>query len=478
MKRALLINLPKTDLMVPPAAFGVLAGVCADNNVDYDFHDFTVTLHNNMTEDQWLELDNWLTGVIDNCTPDVLEKIDLLWPKEIFSNYDFICISVFSYWSMRIAMHLLNTPVRKKSYQIIIGGSAMDNNIDGYLSGKVKLGDFLLNNDYVNHVVYGDGETSFAQILNEDNQIVSTHYVDLDSYPLPNYKGIKFDDYTANAIFITGSRGCVRKCTYCDIANTWPVFRYRNAQLIVDEMVKHYYDLGVERFEFTDSLINGSVSNFYEFNCLLAEAKAKNSDLKNIEYVGQAITRPRRQMLPHHYEAMHYAGCKQMTIGIESFSERVREEMLKKFNNADIDYHIKQCARWGINNIWLMIVGYPTETLEDHIDNLQGIVHYAPYARTGVLEMIRWGTTLHYIDGTPLTRQHMIDRYQIYEPGSDSNIRPGSSYTWKSANNPDLTLQERIKRRLELHKLTTKHRIPQARALEDLLILDRMAETK
>jgi hypothetical protein len=174
---------------------------------------------------------------------------------------------------------------------------------------------------------------------------------------------------------------------------------------------------------------------------------------------------------------MHYAGCKQITIGIESFSERVREEMLKKFSNADIDYHIKQCARWGINNIWLMIVGYPTETLEDHNDNIRGIAHYAPYARTGVLEMIRWGTTLHYIDGTPLTRQHMMDRYQIYEPGSDSNIRPGSSYTWKSANNPDLTLQERIRRRLELHKLTTKHRIPQARAREDLLILDRMAET-
>ena len=117
MKRALLINLPKTDLMVPPAAFGVLAGVCADNDVGYDFHDFTITLHNNMTQDQWLELDNWLTGVTDECAPDVLEKIDELWPNDVFSNYDFICISVFSYWSMRIAMHLLNMPVDENSYQ-------------------------------------------------------------------------------------------------------------------------------------------------------------------------------------------------------------------------------------------------------------------------------------------------------------------------------------------------------------------------
>lgn len=71
----------------------------------------------------------------------------------------------------------------------------------------------------------------------------------------------------------------------------------------------------------------------------------------------------------------------------------------------------------------------------------------------------------------------MLDRYQIYEPGNDSEIKPGSSYTWKAGINPDLTLQERIRRRLDLHKHTTKHRIPQARALEDLMILNRMADS-
>lgn len=486
MKRALLINLPKTDLMVPPAALGVLAGVCAENNVDYDFLDFNVVLNKKFNDTQWLTMDNWLTGVTDSCDSSVLSVISKSWKAHVVDcahKYDFICISVLSYWGLRIAMHLLSDKDlvdNNRNYKIIIGGGGCQNNIDGYAQGKTSLGEWLLESNYVDHVVYGDGEITFAEILQGTTQTLlrpSAQEDDLDSYPIPNYYGINFSDYKADAVFITGSRGCVRKCSFCDIETIWPVFRYRKAELIVEEIKKHYYDLGVERFEFTDSLINGSVSNFYKFNQILAEEKAKNSDLKNISYVGQFIARPKHQMLPSHYEAMYYAGCKQITIGIESFSERVRTEMKKKFSNKDIDYHIKQCALWGISNIWLMIVGYPTESILDHEDNIRGIQRYAPYAKTGVLEMIRWGATLHYIDGTPLTNQSMLDKYQIYEPGSNSEIKPGSSYTWKSGINPDLTLNERIRRRLELHKHTTKHRIPQARALEDLMILNRMAES-
>jgi len=323
MKRALLLNLPKTDLMVPPAALGVLAGVCEANDVDYDFLDFNVTLHKSMTSDQWLAMDNWLTGVSEHCDSDVLNIITAQWQQIDFAQYDFVCISVFSYWSLHIAMHVLQSHGPRNN-TIVVGGSGCQNNIDG-IKGNTSLGHWLLQNDLVDHVVYGDGETSFADILQGNTQPeLYASQDDLDTYPIPNYAGIDFDQYKANAVFITGSRGCVRKCTYCDIETIWPMFRYRKAEHIVEEIKKHYYDLGVERFEFTDSLINGSVSNFYKFNCLLAEEKAKNNDLRNISYVGQAIARPRNQMLPHHYEAMHYAGCKQITIGIESFSERVR----------------------------------------------------------------------------------------------------------------------------------------------------------
>ena len=101
MKRALLINLPKTDLMVPPAALGVLAGVCGENNVDYDFLDFNVVLDSKFEDEQWLIMDNWLTGVTDSCDTEFLSVISRCWKESVIDNihkYDFICISVLSYW--------------------------------------------------------------------------------------------------------------------------------------------------------------------------------------------------------------------------------------------------------------------------------------------------------------------------------------------------------------------------------------------
>ncbi len=475
MKRAILVNLPKTDLIIPPAALGVLAGVCKESNVEYDFLDFNIVLSRHLTEEEWIHLDNWLTGVIEDCDKNILDKIDEKWNECLLSkvdSYDYMCVSVLSYWSIKIAIHLLSKTQQNNKFKIIVGGSGTNNNINGYSQNKVTLKEWLLSNKHADYVIYGDGEPEFAGILQQTNKL---NY-DINTFPIPNYKGINFDDYIGNSVFITGSRGCVRKCTFCDINDVWPKFNYRNAELVVEEIKKHYYELGVENFEFTDSLINGSVSNFYKFNVLLAEEKEKNIDLKNITYSGQFIARAKRQMPPSHYEAMYYAGCKQVTVGIESFSEQVRDEMKKKFSNSDLEYHMKQCARWSIGNVWLMIVGYPTEKLEDHYENLKGIEKFAPYAKTGALELIRWGTTLHYIDGTPLTRPDMLEKYGIYDPSVDSANRPGSSYTWKSRINPDLTVKERVRRRLEIHKHTVKYNIPQARALEDLKILDKMLD--
>ena len=80
-------------------------------------------------------------------------------------------------------------------------------------------------------------------------------------------------NYHDKKIYITGSKGCVRDCTFCDVAALWPKFRYRKAENLVQEIKEQFYNYGITTFDFTDSLINGSVSNFYEFNCLLCIIK-------------------------------------------------------------------------------------------------------------------------------------------------------------------------------------------------------------
>jgi hypothetical protein len=168
---------------------------------------------------------------------------------------------------------------------------------------------------------------------------------------------------------------------------------------------------------------------------------------------------------------MHLAGCNMLITGIESFSQNVRNHMRKKFNNSDIDYHFEQCARWGIPNILLMIVGYPTETEQDHLDNINAIKRYKPYVDMGTIFMVRWGLTMHLYEHTPI--MSMLKELDI---NISNDIKFDSVYSWTSGNNPTNTLQERIRRRLEIHELCVELGYPMPRVLEELLVLVNLAE--
>lgn len=465
------------DTLAPPGALAVLAAICEQNQKSYEFFDFNIFLHRTLSESELTELSDWLVGITvdyQGISTDLRQKILNLWIEQIDAldpdSFEFIGISIFSMWSLRMAQLILPWLRSHTSTKIVLGGNGCNSK---FFDTKIDFSSWVNDNHLADFVVIGDGEPTFDAILKGQsnipgvNKIPQKHDWDIDHAPIPNYKKFDLSLYSAKKVYITGSRGCVRECTFCDIAATWPKFRYRKSASLVQEIKQHYYDLGVTEFDFTDSLINGSISNFYQFNCLLAEEKAKNSDLKDISYIGQFICRPQSQMPEAHYKAMYYAGCKQVTIGIESFSENVRYHMRKKFNNSDIDYHIDQCSKWNIKNVWLMICGYPTETLEDHQENLKGLEKYVTYADQGIIELIRWGTTMHLIDDTPITSATMLKDLDIVLDAQGS-LGFNSTYNWISAKNPSLDLAERIRRRVEIHEHCVKAGYPQPRVRQEL----------
>ena len=86
-----------------------------------------------------------------------------------------------------------------------------------------------------------------------------------------------------------------------------------------------------------------------------------------------------------------------------------------------------------------MIVGYPTETLDDHNLTLAMLKKYAPYAGS-IISWIEVGSTLAILPGTPL---------QINAEANGIDLDKHEN-NWIAWNNEELTLRERLRRRKEL----------------------------
>jgi hypothetical protein len=151
------------------------------------------------------------------------------------------------------------------------------------------------------------------------------------------------------------------------------------------------------------------------------------------------------------YIDMKLAGCDYIYVGVESFSDRVRHDMEKKFNNTDLEFHLKMCGKYGIKNAFLMLVGYPTETDKDHQKNLEMLQIYQKYAQAGIIAMITFGYTATILEDTPLFHQqeklHIVSEFDTSASGIAEN--------WISLDNPSLTLTKRIERWLELVRLAS-----------------------
>jgi hypothetical protein len=454
MKNAIFLNLPLTDAGIPPAAAAALTPVFRSNGYDVKLIDVNIDIESAFDTQLYDVIWDWCQRTTELTAEQQQKIVD--WMQVYVDSLplaDMYAVSVFSVYSINFATLFLPKLQKKfKNSTIVIGGPGVTSNLGSYTNYK-SYGEFLLDQQIVNNVIFGEGEIALDKFLkglsypginkNDPVQIDC-----LDELPLPDFSIVDFDNYHNKRLLVTGSRGCVRKCTFCDIENTWPKFRNRSPENVLNEIVKNKLEYNISHFEFTDSLINGSISSWIKFNDLLANAKIKNKDLSDITYSGQFICREENSHPKRMYELMHYAGAKQLSVGIESFSEKIRNLMKKKFSNKAIDYHLEQCGYWNIPNIFLMLVGYPGETIQDHQDNIDALYRYQKYSDMGAIFMIRWGFTMHIYHDTQLYKQKE-ELGLILDDGAEID----GFYSWISSLDTSLDLVERVRRRVELHEI-------------------------
>ena len=310
------------------------------------------------------------SGILDQLIEqEVFDFFNTLSDQILQVNPKFVGISVFTF-SSRVATKYLCDSIKKKNVdvQILIGGAGCSITFDS----PADLADELKNLNLIDHHITGDAENSLYHFLigdkeypgidnkvwkNLDNQELST-------LPMPNYENYIFDFYRLKALPIIGSRGCVRRCTFCDYVTHWTKFQWRTAENIFDEMVSQYQKYKIRHFKFQDSLINGGLKEFNKLCSMLADYNEKNPN-ESFKWSSFFIIREWTPSSEREWELIAKSGAVQLNVGTESFSQPVRYAMGKKYSNSSIIKHFEQAQKHSIHIRSLHIVGYITETQAD-----------------------------------------------------------------------------------------------------------------
>lgn len=326
----LIVSMPGMDKDKPSAALGYLKSFLQK-------HEFKV-----MT--------------IDGTQVNNLEKLHL-----IVAQYEFkvIGVSVFSYLQKDIALEF-----GQEYDNIIYGGSGVDKHWPH--------GDYIVGDGEIALLEYLRGNRFYPGINGRNPEEI----VNLSELPAPDYSDLvepEFYKAKYKSVSITGSRGCVRNCTFCDIADRWPKYRFVDGELLANNMIELSIKTGFKKINLTDSLVNGSMKHFNK----MCETLAKSE--KKVQWNGQFIIRNKKFMSNKNFDDIANSGCTGLTIGIESGSESVRHHMRKKFSNEDADFYIKNLLKRNVVVKFLLIVGYPTETEQDFQDTMNFLAKWSSY---------------------------------------------------------------------------------------------------
>ena len=399
MVDVLIVNTPCTFSNHPPAAPAILIGMLNSHGYTGEFYDFNAYTKNEI-DIKNLAINN-IVGNKDRLHVIFTEHVDNMLERKP----KYIGISVFTYQCVNIAKLLcMHIKMRGGNTQIIIGGSGLN---QGGINGP-NLGNTWKILGLVDHFVNGNGEWPLIDILSEGKQREGfKKNIDLDELPYPIYDSYNWSLYN-QSVPITGSRGCVRRCTFCDIHTHWPKFIWRSGESLAQEMIEQSSRTGITHFIFTDSLINGSMKAYRDLINRMTEHNSKRAN--PITWEGQFIFRPSNQMTAEDWRLSASAGLVKVAIGIESLSESIRDHMQKKFSNDDIRFGLKYMQKYNIAGIFLMIVGYVTDTEETVQETLDMFTELRPYANNAI-EAVAIGTTLAILPDTPL--EHMADELGI-----------------------------------------------------------------
>ena len=186
----------------------------------------------------------------------------------------------------------------------------------------------------------------------------TTPYPAWDLVPLRSYSLPLVD---RPYVIVETSRGCPYSCDFCVAPiHQGHKFRERSAKALVDEIEHGYRQFGIDFFYLWGDTVTLNVKSFSAFCDELIARKLP------IRWFGNA--RADNLTDPAFVHRLRRSGCWMLALGIETESEDIRKDMVKRLERQKIQAAFRNMRDAGIKSFAFFIFGYPGETLEtmDH----------------------------------------------------------------------------------------------------------------
>lgn len=266
-----------------------------------------------------------------------------------------------------------------------------------------SLTDDVLKNNVVDLCVIGEGELTFAEIVEKFSKKKSLLGVDgiaykrgkkvvftkprglisdLNSLPMPARHLLPMDIYLNRHknpyvyydrhTFMISSRGCPMNCVYCSIHAVWKnKWRSRSPESVVDEieyLVKQY---GIREIHFVDDNLT---VNKKRAEVICDQIIKRKLNIKWTGPNGVAIWTLDERLL----DKMKKSGCYRLTFGIESGSKETQKFIRKNLNLEYAKKMIDYCNKIGLWTLSTFIVGFPYQDKQQ----IEASIEYAIKSKT------------------------------------------------------------------------------------------------
>jgi radical SAM superfamily enzyme YgiQ (UPF0313 family) len=252
------------------------------------------------------------------------------------------------------------------------------------------------------------------------------YHQDLDSIPFPDWDQFNLKHYDSflnesPSMMMISSRGCPFQCTYC----LWPDLMYghtqrrRSPKNVCDEIGVLIEEYGIREIKFDDDTFALNKSWVIDV-CreIIRRGYHKRIVWNCFGHVSQGD--------PEMYRMMSRAGCKMVSYGIESGSQKILDIMKKNINMERARQTIQNCKKAGIEAYCDYMLGFPEETEEDVEKSIDSAIYLNPDF-IQVSYTIPYPGTRMYSDSLGkgiLLYPNMWDKYCSCEPMIKNHVSP------------------------------------------------------